>query len=292
MVLSAPVTNAGRLYQVGNSLTWDSQPGGIDAIAEGRGVAHTFGHHIPCSSSLTTIAGNPGSTCITSPAPYGTYTNALPNYPWDAVTLQLFPDGNATVGSEIDAAVELIELARQHSGNAGTTFYLYQGWAARDNILTTWTSETTPAETDPVRLERGTMRYILAQVRTATDARVHMIPTGEVMYELSQAVNRGEIPGLDDHASDVYRDELHASYGAGRYAAGATVYASMYGDDLSGVTKPAGFYTDTLAPDTVAAINALVADVVSNYADVEPIPEPGALGLLMAGGLAVLRRRR
>ncbi|MEM8495396.1 MAG: DUF4886 domain-containing protein [Planctomycetota bacterium] len=275
------------MYQIGNSLTWDSQPLGIDAIAGG----HDFGHHIRCASSLRTIGNEPITTCVDSPAPYGKYTEALPNYEWDAIALQLYRDGQF-ISEDIAAATSMINLALSNEANADTHFYLYQSWARR-SLTDTWLDESDLSANSRMVNTREATEVVIDAVRSNTGAEVYVIPTGDVFYELSRAIDNGEIEGLTSYYQ-LYRDDQHASYDLGRYAAGLTAYASIYGTEgIESIVPPTGFYraeNDIWTPDVIEGINGVVASVIDRHEFTQPIPEPSALVVLLASFLTLRSR--
>ena len=77
-----------RLYQIGNSHTFDSLPrDGLPALFESAGVNLINGWHIRCARSLTYIAQHPDSVCVDS-NDFGKWIPALTNHFWDAIVLQ------------------------------------------------------------------------------------------------------------------------------------------------------------------------------------------------------------
>ncbi|MEM1108104.1 MAG: DUF4886 domain-containing protein [Planctomycetota bacterium] len=223
---------------------------------------------------------------------YGKYQEALPGFAWDAVALQLYRDGQ-TYAQDISAAAGMINLARTNSANNDTTFYLYQSWARR-STWDSWLDRDDLTTSDNVVNTREGAELMLAQVRQATGADVYIIPTGDVFYSLGVAINAGEIQGLTSH-QQLYRDNQHASYDIGRYVAGLTVFASVYGTEgLSEIVPPDGFYRNTNAiwtPETISDINAVVASVINGHADVRTIPEPGVVFFLGTAWVLIGVRR-
>ena len=95
-------------YHVGNSLTWDSSPNMVAAMAAQRGHAQTVGYHIACGQSLTSITGGDPWTCVPTNS-FGMYDTALPQNAWDAITAE--PYTGSTLGGEAAAFAQLMQLS-------------------------------------------------------------------------------------------------------------------------------------------------------------------------------------
>ncbi|MBB6429229.1 DUF4886 domain-containing protein [Algisphaera agarilytica] len=285
LCLCATSAHAISVYHVGNSLTWDSQPESIDSLATSQGYDHNFGHHIRCNSSLGQIVADPITTCV-GPTSFGKYDSALSGHEWDAVTLQPFAAGGATLGSEADAALGLIADARSNSANADTRFYIYSAWGLRYQVFSHWNSPVVDDDDTAFGYGLGHSQLVYERVAASTDAEVFVIPVGEVMYELALAITAGDLPGYTSH-TDLFRDHIHASYGLGRYAASVTTFATLYGDDLDGV------YSEALGASTSAIVNEIVLDTL--YADMarHGVPEPTSAAIILGScSLLALRRNK
>lgn len=274
-------------YHIGNSLTWDSQPQLMAGFAEQLAYEHAGGWHIKSNSSLTTIRQNPNAVDITPPEPYGLYTSALPNFAWDAVTLQVFSDSDVTIEDEIDSVLAMIDLARSNSANADTRYYIYPGWPGRSKLVSHWDRDADVSVQDAFVRRRPYAEFVLEQVRAATDAEVYLVPVGEVFYEVGLAIERGEIPGYTDD-TQLYRDPVHADWGEGRYLASVTTFATLYGADIRGLTHPG---RDDLDPAFLDAFNRIAYDVVQQN-PYTGVPEPSTLALCLGGSVLFLNRRR
>lgn len=271
------------VYHVGNSLTWDSQPLDIQDFAESVGETHNVGYHIRCSWSLTRMLTDPTNTCVT-PTSYGTFGPALSQNTWDAVTLQPYTNSGTTLKSEADSILSMINTAQSNSANANTKFYIYTGWSTQSTLLNSWTTQTADEDDSPFYRRRATYEHLYNRVNAATDAEVYMIPIGEIIYQLATMIEAGGIDGLTD-ISQLYRDDIHMSYGLGRYVASATTFSTLYGDDLAGITLPG--YSNAVS-DT---INDIIWNEVSSNA-FTGVPEPGVgLSVLLLTGMMARGRR-
>ena len=120
------------MYNIGNSLTWDSQPLGVAAMAAEAGHTVDVGHHIKCGSPLNNIWEKPDSVCVGSTS-FWTFATALPDNIWDAVTFQIYPGqdslGNpSTLATDQQVIDDMISLAMQEPMNADAKYYIYTGW--------------------------------------------------------------------------------------------------------------------------------------------------------------------
>jgi hypothetical protein len=285
---SAPAS-ADDIYHIGNSLTWDSNPPAVAAFAGQRGHSATFGHHIRCSMPLNYIWEHPTETCVV-PTP-GLFTPALTTYAWDAVTLQPHRNYSSTIGTDVAAIGNFIDLTRTNPANAGTRFFVMQGWTNRYDYQTEWDTASADDLNTPMSFTRDYFDHLMGRLRNAIDAEIYLIPVGEVLYLLDQRMQAGDVPGYTT-IDDFYRDDLHLSLDLGRFVASVTNYAVLYGDDPRGLTKPAGYFTDTVYSSALYdAMEQAVWDVVSTH-EYSTIPEPATAGLMLTGAACFLRRRR
>jgi len=240
-------------YFIGNSLTWDSQPLGVAAIANSFGFDQTVGHHIRCGSPLNAIIADPSDICVDSIEEFGTFIQPHPSATF-----------NPTLLSDETSILTFINTALTNGANSDTTFYIYSAWPRIANFETDWTSAVADVDTTPTIYAREYFEHLFNRVTAATSAKVALIPVGEVLYELDQRMEAGEFPGFTDIAQ-FYRDGLHLTVDLGRYTAGLTTFATLFETDPTGSTKPAGFYGEDSAfsPAIYSAIQGAVWDVVS-----------------------------
>ncbi|MCC6680120.1 MAG: hypothetical protein IT445_04375 [Phycisphaeraceae bacterium] len=262
-------------YHVGNSLTWDSRPMWQDDFAAQKGLpAHSAAWHIRCGSSLAAIVANPTDVCADALAPYGLFANALPNYEWDAITLQSYP-GGTTLGSETAAALSLINLARQNNDNLDTPFFLLTGWPQSTDFVNTWNQTVVDDDNTPTVIARQYYELLLQRLRNQTDADIYIIPSGEVLYQLDLRMHNGQVPGFSD-VTQLYRDVHHLTTTVGRYVAGTTMFAALYGMSPQGLTDPEVIPSSSpYSPELYAALNEAVWDVVSDYPYSNIFCQPG-----------------
>lgn len=261
------------VYRVGNSLTWDSQPMGIEALAGQAGYLHIQGHHINCGNTLPNIVANPAQVCVMPVGAFGTWDAALRGSRWDAVTCQPHPGPGSTLAADEASILALIAEARANAANADARFYVYAAWPGHADIQGTWSSLVDDADDTPTIQARAYFTHLIRRLRAATDALVYVIPVGEVLFQLDAKLRAGDVPGLSTIA-DLYRDDIHLSYDLGRFVAGVTTYATIHARDPRGLMKPAGWYGGStgFTPAFLEAVHTCVWDVVSRhpYSGVQP----------------------
>jgi hypothetical protein len=277
-------------YHIGNSLTNDMRPRGVSAIAAQRGYSAMAERHIRGSTSLKYFWENPSDySAGHTDTPY---REALPNMEWDYVTLQPVGAFSHTLSTEADMVLRFIDLTRQNSQNGDTVFYLYTGWAYRDNYSSDWDRTVLDSDSTWAVHSRDYHEHLIERVRENTEAEVYQIPVGDVVYELDKRIGKGYVPGYTS-LSQLYRDNVHMTRDVGRYLAGVTAFATLYGEDPTGLTKPVGFYgqEDAFSPELYAALHGTVWDVVNGH-EYSGVPEPATIGILMSGSWLILHRRR
>ncbi len=260
---------AKTLYQIGNSLTWDSVPTQMPSTAAAAGETIDTGYHILWGSSLETIVSRPNESDVAPVPSYGRFRDALPQHAWDYVTFQSYYGQGSTLGSDVAAAQTLTTLARYNRRNAGTQFYLYQSWPH----LTAWDPWEQPVVDDlaqPTVNKRDYFRTLLAHVRE-TEPSALMVPVAEVLYRIREEISQGNIAGVSTF-DELYIDAAHMSYELGRFVANATVATTILRQDLTG--NASTWAIDSGIRDQLTTI---IWDVVKHH------PDAGIAQTLLAG---------
>ena len=117
-----------RVYRIGNSLTWDSQPRAIEVLAALRNEKHVQAWHINCGKALNRIWSHPDEICVKPVEKFGLYRNALPNHDWSAVTFQPHPGADSTLKTDTQVLLGMIKLTQSKGRNKQTVFYIYAAW--------------------------------------------------------------------------------------------------------------------------------------------------------------------
>ncbi len=244
---------AASSYSIGNSLTWDSQPDGIAAMAASQGLTLVDGYHILVSEPLVYIEQNPGDVTLTNG--FGAFNSALPGNAWSFVSIEPFPDysgGTSTMASDLSSISALIALT-QTGPSQNALFYIYAAWPP----IPCWCFPAEPGDTydswwdQPSTNVPTTQTLLVSQyfsnlygnaVKGNPNASVLMIPVGEVLAQIDQDIIAGQFPAFAS-IFDLYRDDYHLSFDVGRFVAAATVYATYFHRSPVGVPVPTGFFT-------------------------------------------------
>ncbi len=297
-----------RVYHVGNSVTDTINYDGLTALAASRGSTNLWARHMIPGAPLAWIWNHPADGFQQSP--YGYYPNALPNYTWDAITLQPFdrqkgtvsdpvPTTPGTTASENDIPVirGYIQQALQNSANANTQFYVYSRWPRKNNDGTLpytqlW-DRTYTGGWDGTNESRDYFQRVvddLNSISLGLNKPILMVPVGDVLYELDKRMEQGLVPGYGD-IIDIYADGIHFN-SAGSYVVGLTFYATLYKDNPNGMPVPSQWGTSITAAQA-AVFQDTVWDVVAGhpYSGV-PVPEPTAIAMILGGAGLLLARRR
>ena len=212
-------------YHIGNSLTWDARPFAMgDYAAANSGATLSTGYHINCSRSLNEIWASPGQTCVDAVPEFGLFESALATMELDYVTLQPFPAGNATLGSDTQVIIDMQSLLAEQPANADTPIYIYQAWGAPNFMRGPAFHE--PVENDDATVMSFAQNYfdhLYDRVSAAVPAEVMLIPAGRVIDTIADSIERDEIEGVSTIWGGFYRDQIHMSYELGRCVASATV---------------------------------------------------------------------
>jgi hypothetical protein len=295
-----------NVYHIGNSVTDTIQYDRLAAVAAGRGDTYTYGRHMIPGAPLSFIYDNPAGGFSTTP--YGFYPNALPNYSWNAITLQPFDRQlNSFADNDRVMAGNFINLALTNPANASTRFLVYSRWPRRDGPTsstfygTSYEDQWDRSYTDPSFSGGNESRDYFQKVTLALRSdfpavTIDMVPVGDVLYELASRMSLGQINHFTD-ISQIYTDEIHfydggAHGNVGSYLTALTFYATLFKDSPVGDTQY-GLWGITDAA-LAGQIQDTVWDVVAGhpYSGVSAIPEPSTWLLLAgAGALAACRHR-
>lgn len=154
----------------------------------------------------------------------------------DAVIVtEAVPLANHLKWSDTEGAVtQFYELAR-HS-NPEVDFYLQETW----HSLNSGTETPVPFDEGAhvpwrERLEQDLPRWqaVVDAVNARTDGTVRLLPAGQAMARLDDAIRAGTVPGLNSIA-DVFADDIHPN-ATGFYFLALLQYAVLTGQDPSGL---------------------------------------------------------
>ncbi len=309
-----------KVYFLGNSFTWDSQPNNIStATTIPGGIEQDIGWYSYSGKSLTYIVNNPTKNVkevafvaydyYPDPNHTGNFEIDLPANSWDAISMQPHTYGGGLfLDTEIAAAKTVIDTARQNSDNRCTTFFIYGPWAFQEGpdkngsrtYSENWLSGYSQNNLNEGKLPnvRQAFRELyLNQIHVENpEATVNWIPVGEALYRVDQELQKGVIPGISGawdlfdefgvHLADTNNDGI-----AGRYISHITTLSTIWSAEPSSfITK----YDNEIDPDfkglVDAAVWATVQEFLPDYAVCEIssknlVPHPGLEGDLLRSSL-------
>ena len=200
-----------------------------------RRTALAAGQFMPWGRQM--IPGSPLDNIITSPdggftaSPYGGYANALPNYTWDAVSLQPF---DRQLASDKQSVQTLINTTLQNPLNNNTEFLIYSRWPRREtdgslNYQARWLQDYNPAGGAWLQEEsQDYFQTLTDEVRSANPSKsVRLVPVGDVLNQIDLMMEAGEFGSSFHDVVDLYADGIHFNkYGS--FIVGMTYYATLF----------------------------------------------------------------
>jgi hypothetical protein len=285
---------ADSIYYIGNSLTDTIQYQPFAEIVETQlGEPQPWGRHIIPGAPLDWIWDHPDSGF--EEPPYGYYPQALGEHPWDFISLQPF---DRQLDSDLATITRYVELAREQ--NPDVQILIHGRWPRRDgdaDYATLWERSYT-GEWDNTFETRNYLDR-LTQAVQAADLGIRdpiLVPIGEVLYQLDQQMQQGDIAGYDT-VFDLYEDGIHLN-AEGQYLATLTYLAVMYGVHPKTID---GGAIASLDPATKQAFDNTIWQVIQHQpvatSVAAPAPESApssaprtpipwiVLGLVLTGGL-------
>lgn len=251
-----PAAFAGTVFTIGNSLTWDAGPTNVDDAQ----------WHIFCNKNLRFIADNPADHCIPTSR---RWTDALANQQFDYVSVQPF------IGTTLQDDLSVISQWMSMQPNA--QFVLHTGWGGRTAHGTVWNS--TPNDLTTFSTTAAYFDALESALEQQTGRDVYRTGAGDLLASIAQDIAAGSSPYTS--LSQLYRDDIHMSYGEGRYLMNNVMRLAL-NQELTLTTGP------EISPQLAYLNQKLVALA---------IPEPSVLSLgciavvVLATGHSIWRRR-
>jgi hypothetical protein len=224
------------LYMIGNSLTDQVRYSGLATLAQSRGLNLDWGRHMIPGSSLDWTYDHP--TNGFQQEPYGYYNNALPNYTWNAITLQPFC---RLLPTDMDTIHKYLALLNPQKN---TAVYIYAQWPdtnGTEDWQTKWNKSYT-GNWDWTNMTKNyyeTLTTTLRSTETEKNLSFYMIPVGHVMQKLDQLMMGGLVPGYG-RITDIYKDTIHLD-NIGSYIAATTFYATIFKQNPVGLPVPSEY---------------------------------------------------
>jgi hypothetical protein len=193
-------------------------------------VADPFGWHITCGSSLVGIAEDPEEACESSTRGESV-EEAIGEHDWDFVSFQASPGPGSTFGSDLDLIESYTsDLARS------TTVLIHTSWPTIDGFFETWESTVELDMDTPTRSSRQYVETLAGELASRIPNDVLVVPVGEVLFQLDQRLDAGEVPGLDG-IEDLYSDNIHLK-NPGSWLVGVTLASVILDVDPAAFGKP------------------------------------------------------
>ena len=259
-LLFASVSSGMTVYPIGNSLT-NGQPWSvISSWATSRGHTFTYGKHVLFGSGLDEIWDSPGTTSDPSPAPFGRFPNALPNYEWDALVLEPYND---SLNLNLPYIKNFVDLALTNPANLDTQVYIFQIWprSTWGDFRTHWDAGYPGNDLDGGWASTRDFYTSMVGALNATDLGltkpVLTIPIGEVIYEVANRIAAGTMPGMSSTA-ELYVDPIHFNE-LGSFLQVSTEYATWFGE------SPAGLPPFGIEPTLALEIQKIAWQVVAGH---------------------------
>jgi len=252
-----------RVYHVGNSVTDTINYNGLSQLAQSRGHKPVFGRHTIPGAGLSWIWQHPADGFREEP--FGYYPNALPNYQWDALTLEPFDRHLDDNEGDVVMAKNYINLALPKSPNL--QIYVYSRWPRREGDgsldfdqkwLRKYTGSWDGTEESKDYFEKLT--FELRKAYPKIQKQILLVPVGDVLYELNQRMKGGHVPGYSS-ITQVYADGIHFN-DVGSYIVGSTFYATLYKENPKGLSATPYKVNN---PQLVSIIQDAVWKVVSTH---------------------------
>jgi hypothetical protein len=246
-----------RVYFIGNSVTDLVRYGELAKLAESRGIKLDWGRTMIPGAPLEWIYAHPNDGFRQEP--YGTWTNALNQFAWDAVSFQPFDrhlHGTNAAGQDVGDVALIREFAAMAARmNPMVQIYIYARWprvtsggkgmpfdkndydpakpgsgndlAKVDDFTARWEAKYTGGW-DNSNESRDYFETLLREVRKETPLlkkRPLLVPVGYVMNEMNEEMKAGKVPGYTS-IYQFYKDGIHLNQ-AGSYLVGCTFFATL-----------------------------------------------------------------
>jgi len=271
-------TNLLRVYYIGNSVTDTVRYGELAKLAATRGVKVEWGRTMIPGAPLEWIYTHPGDGFRQEP--YGTWTNALSQFAWDAVSLQPFDrhlHGNDKEGKDLGDVALVCQFAKMAAQlNPAVQIYIYARWprvtsggkstpfdkndydpakpgsgndlSNVDDFTARWEARYTGGW-DGSNETREYFEALLREVRREASflkKQPLLVPVGHVMEALHAQMKTGQVPGYTS-IYQFYKDGIHLNE-AGSYLVGSTYFATLLRQSPVGLpTEPYGRIERALA---------------------------------------------
>lgn len=310
-----------RIYHIGNSLTMSLRLDRLHALLAERGIDYQFGSQLSGGKSLLRhlrYRSEPDQKWISwetnleeggrwlpgiqyndpRPKRFGLHDQALVEHAWDVLVLQPFV---SSLRDDLEACTAFIDLARRR--NPQVRVLVYATWPKRAragdgfalDYASAWTAtyafaadatDRNAAAGSASRDYYGKLRALLAE---RSGMPIGLVPGGETLFVLDQAIRAGRLPGLADlarrlpghlpgwvaggdpaalGANLLYADQIHLNPlphevpTLGVYAVALAMHGRLSGASPLGLSAAAYGFDPQADAALVRAVQELVAGVL------------------------------
>ncbi len=270
-----------RVMFIGNSLTEQFNRDRVDRWAQQHDDSLTWAIHIKHGQPIGGVWLNRGNGIAQdnwAGGDFGQARDALREHRWDAITLQPFRrtiadgEGGEAAWGDLRASLRWIDYAGGADGPPPEVF-IYQTWPMREGAnrrlayREQWLQPYGEGP-DAVAGSFETRAYVPALIAALTEARpgladrLRVVPAGEVLFHVNEAILAGELPY--EHINELYRDDVHLN-NHGQYIVALTWYATLFGQDPSQLDL-SGQRPREMSVETAQALAAMTWEVVDDEA--------------------------
>lgn len=220
-------------FFVGHSLVNFDMPHMLSELAKASGKSYNYNQQIcngaPLWWNFENYAGCQGTP----------YVQAFPQGNHDVlVVTEAIPLQNHLTWSNTYAnARKFFRYALDNNQNKPLRYYIYETW----HCIHTGTAEGCPYDNGDsltwqprLRTDFRLWRSIVDSVRHSFPSEeVWMVPAGQAFYNLTEAIHRGELPGVQDFRH-FFTDDIHLT-NAGNYFVALVMYACIFRESPEGL---------------------------------------------------------
>lgn len=185
----------GKVFLLGNSLTWDTVPAKLDGDVQ---------WHVDCGKSLPYIVENPTDPCVRSST---LWPKALQEKQYDVISIQVHY--GSTLKQDVASILKLIE----NQPNARVV--IHTGWARSIERSAEW-SNGSDASFATMKHHRGYFDALLKKLRSSRPEREFSRSYAmDLLQVVATDIQSGE--SRVENVSELYRDAIHMNVVTGRY---------------------------------------------------------------------------
>lgn len=258
-----PAVERAKVLFIGHSLVNTEMPAMLRSIAASLGMAHEN------DAQLRTGASLKDSWESTAPVEGVRARDVLPRGNYDVVVLTEAVDLDDSLrwSDSAEYAARFQRLAI--TGNPGVRVFLYETWHDRQLVRNALYGTARAAGwREFLDEDLGKWESIAADAAQRAGApRMAIVPGGQAMVRLTDAIRAGSVPGLTSEA-ELFSDTVHLRP-LGNYFIALVQFAAIHRKSPVGATNAptdAAGQRHEFPPATATALQTIAWDAVANYA--------------------------